>query len=274
MSGPKSILVKLDGSSYSHVATELAIQWAKECDCRLSGISVVNEIGILTRQTEESLGETELRHEQLRKSRECADRYLDVFATRCQGEGLVVSTCREKGQTADTILREVQRHDLVLLGRESHFHSSSFPDASLAKVLRNCPRPIVTVPLCLPQEQAIMIAYDAHPPASRALYAFLQSGLAKSRDVHVVCVHKDRHQATADAALAVDFLIMHEVKATVHPIDSKLAAHEVMVPMIGELDVGLLVAGAYGKSRSAEFFFGSTTQKLIKESPVPVFMFH
>ena len=65
-----------------------------------------------------------------------------------------------------------------------------------------------------------------------------------------------------------------EVTAAVHPVDSKLAAHEVIVPMIGELDVGMLVAGAYGSSKTAEFIFGSTTQKLIKESPVPVLMFH
>lgn len=274
MSGPKSILVKLDGSSYSHIAAELAIQWSKEYGCWLSGISVVNEVGILTRQPEEFLGETELRDEQLRQARACADRYLDAFAKRCKDAGVMVSTCREKGQTADTILREVQRHDLVLLGRETHFHSSSFPNTALAKVLRHSPRPMVTVPLCLPQEQAILIAYDARPPASRALCAFLQSGLALSRDIHVVCVRKDASQASADAALAFDYMNAHEVNATVHAVDSKLSAHEVIVPMVGELDVGLLVAGAYGRSKTAELFFGSTTQKLIKESPVPVFMFH
>lgn len=274
MSGPKSVMVKLDGSSYSHVASELAIQWAKEYGCRLFAISVVNEVGILTQQPEESAGEIERRDEQLRQAKECADRYLDSFAARCNDEGVEVSTCREKGRTADTILREVQRHDVVILGRETHFHSSSFPSTSLAKVLRNSPRPMVTVPLCLPQERAILIAYDGRPPASRALYALLQSGLAESRDVHVACVRKDAHAAAADVSLAIDFMKAHEVAVTVHPVDSKLAAHEVIVPMIGELDVGMLVAGAYGRSKTAEFLFGSTTQKLIKESPVPVFMFH
>lgn len=274
MIGPRSVLVKLDGSAYSHIASELAIQWAQEFGCALRGISVVNEHRILTPQPEESVRETERREEQLREARAVADQYLESFAKCGHDIDIAVSTCRETGKSAAQILREVQRHDILLLGRETHFHTTVAPSASLEQVLRFSPRPVVTVPLSLPQGKSVLVAYDARPASSRALAALLQSGLAASRKIHVVCVRDNLQQAKADIALAVDYLNSHRIEASSHPIDTKTSADRAIMPLIGEHDVGLLITGAYGSSRTAEFFFGSTTRKLLKESPVPVFMFH
>lgn len=98
--------------------------------------------------------------------------------------------------------------------------------------------------------------------------------VTEQRDVHVVSVENNGRAAKSDAALATDFLNSHGTEVVSHAIDPKVSADAVMVPLIGELDAGLLVAGAYGRSTTAEFFRGSTTRKLLRESPVPVFMFH
>ncbi|RMF44914.1 MAG: universal stress protein, partial [Planctomycetota bacterium] len=37
---------------------------------------------------------------------------------------------------------------------------------------------------------------------------------------------------------------------------------------------GLLAAGAFGRSRTAEWLLGSHTRHIIRSSPVPLFLFH
>jgi nucleotide-binding universal stress UspA family protein len=41
-----------------------------------------------------------------------------------------------------------------------------------------------------------------------------------------------------------------------------------------QLKASLLVMGAYGRSTLREFFGGSVTRTMLRESPVPLFFYH
>ena len=49
MSQLRNILVGVDGSTYSDVAIELAIQWTEQHECRLFGIDLIDEVSIAHR---------------------------------------------------------------------------------------------------------------------------------------------------------------------------------------------------------------------------------
>ena len=42
----------------------------------------------------------------------------------------------------------------------------------------------------------------------------------------------------------------------------------------GEQNASLLVMGAYGRPALREFFLGSVTQKVLENTPVPLFLSH
>ena len=69
------------------------------------------------------------------------------------------------------------------------------------------------------------------------------------------------------------FLGFHEITAERHAIVSSSPASS-LVAEVQRFDAGLLVMGAYGQSALREFFFGSVTQTMLKEVPVPLFLYH
>jgi nucleotide-binding universal stress UspA family protein len=43
---------------------------------------------------------------------------------------------------------------------------------------------------------------------------------------------------------------------------------------VHQVQASLLVMGAYGRSTLREFFAGSMTRTMLRESPVPLFLYH
>jgi nucleotide-binding universal stress UspA family protein len=63
----RSILIGLDGSEYSQVATSLGIRWAKKYGCNLAGMGVVDEPAIWQRYFGQGFAEARLYDETLRR---------------------------------------------------------------------------------------------------------------------------------------------------------------------------------------------------------------
>ena len=186
---------------------------------------------------------------------------------------MTCKTLEDVGTPFVQILMEAQRYDLILLGQQTHFDygREGEPDETLGKVLQDSPRPVVAVPKTLGGGESVVVAYDGSLQAARALYAFEASGLGDSRAVHVVSVASDYEDAARHADRAVGFLRLHGIEADPHPVDTSVPTAEVILQQGPLLEAGLLVMGAYGQPVLREFFLGSVTRTVLKESPVPVF---
>jgi nucleotide-binding universal stress UspA family protein len=277
----QSILVGVDGSCDSLPAIELALDWAKRFDCLLVGVGVVDEPAIHGPRADSPIRPSyRAAYEQLlAENRRNVDNSLEQLAIRCAEKSVACKLLEDEGVPSERILTEMQRYDLLLLGRKTHFaHGSErHPCQTLEQVLRNTPRPVVVVPKrpAVSECAGTLVAYDGSVQSARALQAFLASGLSVLSPVQVITIdHDSKLKAARIADRAIEFLRFHGVDASPLPVRSSAAPGKLFTTRAAQEHAALIVMGAYGESRLREFFSGSPTCTALKESCVPMFLYH
>jgi nucleotide-binding universal stress UspA family protein len=271
----RSALVALDGSTYSETVTAVALDWAARFGARLVGLGVLDEPSI-DRSEPVPIGASAFKKERDEARLVDAHRrllgFLAEFRTRCAAAGVPVTVLEDIGDPTDRILRETQRCDVVILGRETHFHfeTQSGPDATLAQVIRSCSRPVVVVPKELPEGRGCVVAYGGGREAARTLQTFLLLGLADGENIDVVTIHRDRAEAEAIAGLAGHFLTAHGASHRLHPVVSEAAPADVLLDEVRRRRPRLLMMGAHGHHPLRDLFATSVTRALVRTCPVPV----
>jgi nucleotide-binding universal stress UspA family protein len=132
----------------------------------------------------------------------------------------------------------------------------------------------VVVPEQWPEGRSVVVAYDGSLQAARALSAFREAGIHGEREVHVVTVDPEAKSAALVAERAIDYLRLHGISARPHPAATTAAPAEAILKAVHDLGADLLVMGAYGQPVLKDFFLGSATRSLLRESQVPIFLFH
>lgn len=276
----RSILVGLDGSAQSASAVGLGIDWARKSNALLVGLAIVDEPTIAA-AAPVMLGAAPyadpiVYRERMADATRQAEQFLERFSLRCSEEGVPFKVLEDVGLPCERIMLEAQRYDVILLGQTTRFHFETHErhDDTLAKVLKNTPRPVVIVPELRTGGQSVVVAYDGSLQAARALLAFRELGLERGQTIHIVSINPEKVEAARRAERAVDYLHFHNIRAEAHHIGSKRDPAEVLLEHLPKLDAGLLVMGAYGQPTVKEFFLGSATRTLLKKCSVPLFLFH
>jgi nucleotide-binding universal stress UspA family protein len=275
----RSVLVGLDGSAYSAAAVELGIRWAQRWDAVLVGLGIVDTPTIRKAQPV-PLGATAYKVQRdemlLADAQHKVAQFLEHCAQQCAKAGVMCQARQEVSSPAECLLLEAQRYDLIVLGQHTffHFETQGRADDIHYTVLKQSPRPVVTVPLTLPAGQVVMIAYDGSPQATRALQMFQAVWLDSSHEAHVVCVDPHQEHAVRCVERAVEFLQRHHIAVQAHAIATSASPAHVLLEQVQQVGASLLVMGAYGRSTLREFFGGSITRTLLQESPVPLFLYH
>ena len=275
----RSILIGLDGSNYSTAAIDLGIRWAQRSGATLIGMGIVDEPGILAPQMVALEGGQyffEANNELVNDARQRVEGFLDEFAQRCASEGVKCRLLEEVGSPDEQILNDTKPYDLIMLGRQTYFHfeTQDRPDNTLRTVLRNSSRPVVTVPENPPEGTSVVVAYNGSTEADRALQAFLGLELTDSEPVHVISIDDNPETAQRWASQASAFLRIHDVQVQSHPLAIEGSVKDTILARVRELNAHLLVMGAYGRSMWREVIFGSLTDSVLQESPVPLFLCH
>jgi nucleotide-binding universal stress UspA family protein len=273
----RSLLVALDGSPYSKAATTLACEWAMRFGARLLGLGVLDQPSI-ERGEAVPMGAYSFKNH--RDEARLADahrrllEFLTEFRAYCAARGVRATVLEDIGDPIDRILREVQRCDAVVLGRETHFHfeTQDAPDSTLAGVVRGCARPVVVVPPELPSGNGVLVAYSGGREAARTLQLFQLLGLAAGEDIDVMTIHRDREEAVAIATLAGDFLTAHGAPHRLHPITTDRSPADVVLEEVRRRAPRLLVMGARGHHGIREIFTVSMSREVLSACPVPIFL--
>ena len=274
----RTILVGLNQAPEENAAVRLGIDWAKRFDSLLVGVGVVNEPAIRGSVTNPREGGylSHLQSQWLQEARRRVEGQLEAFAHQCAEAQVACKLLEDVGVPWQEILREAQRYDLVMLSQAGDFEGE-VASRSLHEVMRACPRPLVVVPSAavIPGQGEVLIAYDGSIPAARALHMFVATGLAALGPVRVVAIHAEsKVEAAKIADRAAQYLDSHGIDCTVCPLQTAVSPADVLCEQSAARSTQLLVMGACGRSRLAEFFIGSVTTSLVERCPVPLFLYH
>jgi nucleotide-binding universal stress UspA family protein len=274
----------LDGTPSCAAAQQLGIRWAKQHEAMLYGVGIVDQPTISAVEPVAAVGGTPGRDPvyyvgydaRRAEARTRVQGFLNSFAELCEASTVPCAVHDVEGWPAKQLRLEAQRHDLVLLGRETHFHfaTQDRPDDTLRQVLKDGSRPVVSVPEDAAQGREVIVAFDGSAQASRALFAFVASGLGLDASIEVVAVDVFAREAEATAERAVQFLESHGLEAIAYAAESEAPPADILLTRSRLRDAGLIVMGAYGQKAIREFFFGSVTRSVLAESSVPVFCFN
>jgi nucleotide-binding universal stress UspA family protein len=279
----KSIVVALDGSSSSVNARKTAIEVAKRTGASLVGIGVLDTPWITeARATPVGAGsyQTHRNETLIAEGREAIRDRIDAFRAEVAEAGLECMAIGAEGDPVVQLDAEADRHDLIVIGRETNFHGGEnhHIGGTVEKLLENNPRPLIVAPetdFSKANDEVVVVAFDGDVTSSRAMHMFLLLGLAKGREVHVVSVDADSDKANATADRGAALFRSHGYAALANGVASKGKVSDAVLGAISSVGAGRLVMGAHGhEGRLRRMFVGSTTTRLLTASPVPVFVHH
>jgi nucleotide-binding universal stress UspA family protein len=277
----KEILVCLEGSPSSETATRLAADVARTCGASLVGIAIVDEPDIRAGAAT-SIGGSSYKHERdetlVAEARKRAADWIALFERRAREEGIAARSLEVVGRPAQSILAEMEKHDLTVIGRDANFRFETEREdpGTRDTILRGANRPVLLVPEEAPPKvpAAVLIAYDGSGAARRAMASFAGSGLAASRTLHVATIDDNGVVAREMSERAAMMLRDEGFPAKPHNVVTTLNNTEALFKLASDLKVGMVVMGSFTRSRLRELFSGSVTRGLIETTKVPLYLQH
>ncbi|HVU52526.1 MAG TPA: universal stress protein [Polyangia bacterium] len=276
----KTILVGLEGSTGTARATELAVALAKTDGASLVGLAIVDEPAI-TAGAAMGIGGSSYKHERdeqlLLEARQQARDAEQRFLAQARAAGVEARVAEITGKAAETLLVELEHHDLGLLGRYANFsfETEATDLRTWDTVVHGATKPLIVVPEGpLARGPNAVLAYDGSLAAKRAMRLFVECGLHRGRVLHIVTINDSGAVAWELATKAAESLGEMGVAAEVHNVVSVLPVADALLEVAAKVDAGLIVMGAFAHSRLRNLFRGSVTQQLVEKTTVPLFLTH
>ncbi len=274
----KTMLVALDGSDQSRAAAAGAIWLARRLDATLVGLHVVDVVSIegsFFHDISGSLG-FEPYLDLSSKMQEALEGrgkvLLDEFAASCERQGVRAETALSTGIVANQICNRARTVDLLVIGQRgvNARFSTGLLGSTAEGVTRKSPRPVLVAPGRFDEIRRPLLAYDGSDRASAALHAAAE--FCGSLALPLTVLHVGRDQGAGQAVLDE---ASHYLGAYGLDIGCELVTgppHERIVGALQKDGFDLLFIGAFGHSRIVEMVLGSTTEYVLRNSPVPVFL--
>jgi nucleotide-binding universal stress UspA family protein len=276
----KTILVGLEGSTGTARATALAVAIANSEGASLIGLAIVDEPAI-TAGAAMGIGGSAYKHERdealVREAHQQARDAEQRFLAQARTAGVEARVVEVTGKAAETLLAELEHHDLGIIGRYANFRfeTDTTDLRTWDTVVHGATKPLIVVPeVPLSMGRAAVLAYDGSLAAKRAMRLFVESGLHRERAIHIVTINDSGAVAWEMATKAAESLAEMGVAAEVHNVVSVLSVADALVEVAGKVDAGLIVMGAFAHSRLRNVFRGSVTQQLVEKTTIPLFLTH
>ena len=285
-SGFPFILVANDNSSEARAAANAALQIAKNQNLAIRGLYVVEESLALDTYANYhaelqdlpilrngSVREPSSRAELMNWFENQGKVALDWLETACADAGVPVTTKLLAGGVSELILRDAAQARLLAVGRRGHGHKDNSEPLghNFRRIAHHAHLPVLVGGSKTPLLHRLLLAYHGRAHANEALgwTAKLQSDL--SAEVIVLSVHKDT-ESSQDAVsleeiesrlahsdlIAYRFLTGHGLPATE------------MASVAVANDADLIIMGRYRHSAPLEWLVGSTVDRLLRATSLPV----
>lgn len=194
---------------------------------------------------------------------------------RLRGEGVSWDWCHRHDLPSSSLASFSILSDVVVVSHAGRALLSDEPRPLAAAVALGARAPVLAVPQSLDRlrpEHPVVIAWNGSPEAAAAMRASLPL-LGLARNVQVVEVEKRITPWPSD--LAARYLARHGIEAEIvqrERIDGSVS--KAIERAAFDIDAGMIVMGAYGRSRLREFLLGGVTRDLLAECGLPLLLAH
>ncbi|MGQ0681136.1 universal stress protein [Bradyrhizobium sp.] len=168
------------------------------------------------------------------------------------------------------VAREARAADLVIVGGDGDAILDPFAIAGPSDLVLQAGRPLLVVPHGVKwlDLRSALVAWKDCPEARRAVADALPL-LAKATEVTVAAVAEQEGTLAAvrrQAEDVVGWLSRHGIAARVHVPERCGNAVKQLDRIAADIGAGVVVAGAYGRSRFREWVLGGVTQHLVGQT--------
>jgi nucleotide-binding universal stress UspA family protein len=211
--------------------------------------------------------------------REAAARAEEVFKKGVAATGVAKSEWRvSKRDAAHSVPVHGRYADVLVLGQPNETDGSGVEPDFAERVLLEVGRPVLIIPYAgeFPTVGTkVLVAWNASREATRALTDSIPI-LREAKEVNVIAFNPKGapHGEVPGADIGL-YLARHGIKVNV----SQQTAEDVdvgnqILSRAADLDVDLIVMGAYGRARVSELILGGATRTVVQSMTVPVLMSH
>jgi len=278
-SGISSLLIATDGSVYADVATECGAWLAARLRARITVLYVIDArrlAGHFIRNISEILESF--------PSEGIADRVRDYYrkqgnealkraASICERYRVTCQTDLQTGNVVKIVADASVDADLLVIGArgEDEEFETGFLGSVAEKLVRKVNRPVLLTGLQFREFRRALLAYDGSAAAREAMKMLARLAAALEMDVDAVQMVEEGESTTALKDV-VSYFKNYPVRLSTHYLTGD--SHAVIIEHAKEIGCDLMVMGAYDNRLADSLALGTTTDYLVRNSPVPVLVHH
>jgi nucleotide-binding universal stress UspA family protein len=273
----KTILVHMDTGERAPARLAYALELAGRSNAHVVGLHAISVPRIPAYAAVE--GGDRMREYQEKAMDDLAARARATFDRVTQPSGYPGLEWREsRGDAAEVVPLHARYADLVVVGQSNGAEASGVENDFVDRVLLAAGRPALVIPYAGTFREIgtrVLVAWNASREATRAVTDALPL-LAHASEVNVVAFNPEGapHGEVPGADVAL-FLARHGVNVSVsHERGTDIDAGNLLLSRAADMDVNLIVMGAYGHSRMQELILGGATRTILQSMTVPVLMSH
>ena len=273
----KTVLVHVDSGKRAALRVDIACRLAKLSDAHLIGLHALTVVNLPSYAMVE--GGAQVREYHDRMVSEAAVRAEQTFKKGVAAVGVAKSEWRvSRRDAAHSVPVHGRYADVLVLGQPNETDASGVEPDFAERVVLEVGRPVLLIPYAgeFPTVGTkVLVAWNAGREATRALTDAIPI-LREAKQVNVVAFNPKGapHGEVPGADIGL-YLARHGIKVNV----SQQTAEDVdvgnqILSRAADLDVDLIVMGAYGRARMSELILGGATRTIVQSMTVPVLMSH
>lgn len=183
------------------------------------------------------------------------------------------------GMASVKLLEHSPLHDIILVGPHDLWREKDGPSFLVGELAIKSPIPVLVVPKNwnrLDLAAPIMVAWNGSAESCTALRQSVPL-LSDASNVILANVseEKDRQQFDFPSDEGARYLSRYGIACEILEISrGKAKIADTLFASASERGCGLIVMGAYGHSRFAEFLFGGVTRRALSDPEMPILLAH
>lgn len=273
----RRILVGLGTSRTAASVTEHAIDIASGRGAELVGLAVTDPVRLeWTGPRPMGVG-VEERTAELRRSRYDRARADivaagETFSRRCREAGVAHRVDEETGDPFDAAADLVRYHDMCVFGLRGLFEHDVVPEPAdaLERLVSAGVRPVLAVAEEFRPIRRVLVAYSGSIESAKTFKHFVQSGLYAQASVRIVHFGDDEATARRRLERSAGYFAAHGRQVDTDHCRGDAASG--LVPYAEAWKADLIVAGNSAKNLLLRKLFGETALRLLRESPLPLYL--